>query len=94
MAGKYQGQLQPTGHNSSQITRIGVVGMDPIGQAGLGLQLAAKAIGQVIEVGPKKLLAQIAPGSKGKPTNQRTRTNQLRGLAIVQRDPLIKNLTG
>ena len=94
MAGKHERQLQPAGHESSHIARIGVMGMDPIGQAGLGLQLVAKAIGKVIEEGPKKLLTQIAPGPEGNPPNQRTRTNQLRGLAVVQGDPLIKDLPG
>jgi hypothetical protein len=57
MACKNQRQLQSAGHESPHIARIRVVGMDPIGQTGLGLQLTTEAIRQMVKKGPKKLLA-------------------------------------
>ena len=94
MAREHQGDAQPAAQESSHVTGIGVVGMDPVGQPRLGQQPFAERISQLIEMGPEQLLAQVAGRTEGNALNRGAGGDRLTGQGVVQGDPAVADQTG
>jgi hypothetical protein len=91
MAGEHQRNAQPLTDQGTHQAGIGVMGMNPIHPlAGLA-QMLDQMIRQLLEMGPKQLLAQIPLRTEWETQDAGTRTNGLLPLAVVELNATVLN---
>jgi len=94
MAGEDKRNPQPLTDQSTHQPGVGVMGMNPIHPlAGLA-QMFHQLISQLLEMGPKQLLAQIPLRTKGKAQDAGTWSNVFDPLAVLQINPTVLNQPG
>ena len=94
MAGEDKRNPQPLTDQSTHQTGIGVMRMNPIHPlAGLA-QMFHQLISQLLEMGPKQLLAQITLRTKGKAQDAGSWSNIFNPLAVIEINPSVLNQPG
>ena len=83
MGGEQQGHPKPLVEPGPHVTGIGIVGMNPVGQARSRLQRGDQAAHQFIEVGPELLLRQVSVGPEGDAADRQPGTQPLLGLGVI-----------
>ena len=94
MAREHQGDAQPAAQEGAHIAGVGVVGMDPVGQPGLGQQPFAERVSQLLEMGPEQLLAQVAGRTEGNALDRGAGGDRLARAGVVGGDPAVTDQTG
>jgi len=94
MAGEDKRNPQPLTDQSTHQTGVGVMGMNPIHPlAGLA-QMFHQLISQLLEMGPKQLLAQIPLRTKGEAQDAGPWSNGFDPLAVIEIDPTVLESAG
>ena len=93
VTGKHQGQAETSTHQGPDIAGIGVVGMNPVRTPIRSLQLKHQLIRQLIEMGPKLLLTQIAFWTKTEAANARPGSNRFLRPGVIRRHATVLNQT-
>ena len=94
MGGEHQRQAEALLQPRSHIARIGIVGMDPIGQARGRQQAGDQLLHQPIKMGPELLLGQIAGGTEAVATDAQTGLHKLQGPGVIGVNPGILDQPG
>ena len=94
MPREQQGNPQPLRHQGPHIPGIGVMGVNPIRATLLGGDVRNHRIGQLIEMGPQQLLAQVAPRPARQANNAGAAAQLLSGFGVVGGHPLVVNQPG
>ena len=94
VAGEDKGKTQSLTDQSTHKTGIGVVSMDPVDRPTWLREVLHQLVGQIFQMGPKQLLAEITLGSKWKSKNARARGNGLNRLAVGHIHPTVMDQTG
>ena len=94
VAGEDQGKTQSLTDQSTHKTGIGIVGMNPVDRLTCLRKVLHQLVGQIFQMGPKQLLAEITLGSKWKSKNARARGNGLNRLAVSHIHSTVLNQPG
>ena len=91
MAGEDKRNPQPLTDQSTHQAGIGVMGMNPIHPLAGLTQMFHQLISQLLEMGPKQLLAQIPLRTKGEAQDAGPWSNGFDPLAVIEIDPTVLN---
>ena len=94
MTGEHQWNPQSLTDQSSHVTGIGVMRVDPVHGVGRVTEMLNKLVGKLLEIGPELLLPQITLRSERKTQNRRPRGNRFFRSAVGDIDAPILNQTG
>jgi hypothetical protein len=94
MAGEDKRNPQPLTDQSTHQTGIGVMRVNPIHPLTGLAQMFHQLISQLLEMGPKQLLAQITLRTKGKAQDAGSWSNVFNPLAVIEINPSVLNQPG